>query len=74
MFINNGTLHFASKIKTIDHIGVIASEIHIHPMFHVSCKFRKDIQNIKVIQTILVKDAKMSNNEKSAFTFTGMHC
>ena len=36
--INNGTLDFADKIKTIDHIGLILSGIHIHPMSHVSSK------------------------------------
>ena len=58
LFINNGTLYFANKIKTIDHIGLILSEIHIHPMLHVSCKFGNDIQINKVIAKILVKDTK----------------
>ena len=58
LFINNGTLDFANNIKTIDHIGLILSGIHIHPMPHVFCKFGNDIQKIKVIATILVKDTK----------------
>ena len=58
MFINKGTLDFANKIKTIDHIGLILSEIHIHPMLHVSCKFGNYIQKDKVIATILVRDTK----------------
>ena len=29
LFIDNGTLDFANRIKTIDHIGLILSEIHI---------------------------------------------
>ena len=36
LFINNGTLDFANKIKTIDPIGLIFSGIHIYPMLHVS--------------------------------------
>ena len=44
LFLNNGTLDFASKIKTIDHIGLILLEIHIHLMPRVSCKFGNDIQ------------------------------
>ena len=42
--INKGTLDFATKIKTIDHIGLILSVIHIHPMPYVSCKFGNDIK------------------------------
>ena len=74
LFINNGTLGFANKIKTIDHIGLIHSGIHIYPMLQVSCKLGNDIQKIKVIARILVKDTKTCNDEKSAFTYTGMHC
>ena len=58
LFIKNGTLDFANKIKTIDHTGLIFSGIHIYPMLHVSCKFGNAIQKSKVIATILVKDTK----------------
>ena len=39
----------------------------------VSCKFGNDIQKNKDIATILVKDTKTPNDEKSAFTYTDMH-
>ena len=58
LFINNGTLDFANTIKTIDHIGLIFSGIHINPMLHAFYKFGNDIKKIKVIATILVKDTK----------------
>ena len=58
LFIKNGTLDFANKIKTIDPTGLIFSGIHIYPMLHVSCKFGNDIQKNKVIATIFVKDTK----------------
>ena len=74
LFIKNGNLDFAKKIKTIDHIGLVLSGIHIHPMPHVSCTFGNDIQKIKVIATILVKDTETSDGEKSALKYTGMHC
>ena len=44
LFIKNGTLDFANKIKTIDHTGQIFSGIHLYPMLHVSCKFGNDIK------------------------------
>ena len=59
LFINNGTLDFANKIKTIDHIGLILSRIHIHPMPQVSCKFGNDIRRNKATVMILVKEAKI---------------
>ena len=59
LFINNGTLDFLNKIKTIDHIGLILSGIHIHPMPPVSCKFGNNILKNKVIETIFVKDTKL---------------
>jgi len=76
MFIKNGTLDFANKIKTIDHIGLILSEIHIHPMLHVSCKFGNYIKKIKVIATILVKDTKkrLTMKKVHSYTLAGMHC
>ena len=57
----NGTLYFSNKIKTIDHIDLILSGIHIHSMFHVSCKFGNDIHN-KARVIILVKGAKTALN------------
>ena len=42
LYINIGTLEFANKIKTIDHISLILSGIHIHPML----QFGNDIQKI----------------------------
>ena len=62
------------EIKTIDHIGLILSGIHINPMPHVSWKFGNDIKKIKVKALILVKDTETSNGEKSAMKYTGMHC
>ena len=58
LFINNGTLDFSNEINTIDHIGLIFSGIHIHPMPHVSCKFGNNVLKNKVIHTIFVKDTK----------------
>ena len=58
LFKKNGTLYFSNTIKTIDHIDLILSGIHIHPWPCVSCKFGKDIQRNKVKATILVKEAK----------------
>ena len=55
LFIKNGTLEFANKIKTINRIGLILSGIHIHPMPHISCKFGNDIQRNKATVMILVK-------------------
>ena len=59
LFIKNGTLDFANKIKSIDHIGLILSGIHNHPMPHASSKFVNDIQRNKATVMILVKDAKI---------------
>ena len=54
----NGTLYFSNKIKTIDHIDLILSGIHIHSMLHVSCKFDNDIQLFnKAAVMILLKGA-----------------
>ena len=39
LFKNNGTLYFSNKIKTVNHIDLILSGIHIHPWSRVSCKF-----------------------------------
>ena len=59
LFIKNGTLNFANKIKTIDPIGLIFSGIHIYPMLHVSCKFGNNIQIFnKPTVIILVKGGK----------------
>ena len=54
----NGTLYFSNKFKTINHIDLILSGIHIHPWPLVSCKFGNNIQRNKVIAMILVKEAK----------------
>ena len=49
---------FSNKIKTIDHIDLIFSGIHIHPWPHVFCEFGYDNLRNKVTATILVKHAK----------------
>ena len=36
LFKTNETLNFANKIKTIDHINLILSGIHIHSRLHVA--------------------------------------
>ena len=74
LLINNGTLDFANKIKTIDHIGLILSRIHIHPMPHVSSKFGNDIQQINIATILVQRYKKMSNDEKNVMKYTGMHC
>ena len=57
--VHNGTINFANKIKTIDHINLILSGIHIHPRPHVPCKFSNDILRNKATVMILVKEAKI---------------
>ena len=44
LFKKNGTLYFSNKIKTVNHIRLMLSGIHIHPWPHVFCKFGNDIQ------------------------------
>ena len=62
LFRDNGTL-FSNEIKTIDHIDLILSGIHIHSMLHVSCKFGNDIQIFnKATVMILAKEAKTTLN------------
>ena len=58
LFKKNGTLYFSNKIKTIIHIDLTLSWIHIHPCPHISCKFGNKCQRNKVMATILVKDTK----------------
>ena len=59
LFINNGTLDFVNKIKTIDHISLVLSRIHYHPMPQVSCKFGNDIRRNNATVMIQVKEAKI---------------
>ena len=59
MLKKNGTLYFSNKTKTVDHINLIPSGIHIHVMPHVSWKF---VKRNKAIVMFLVKEAKIFIN------------